>query len=200
MLRTTTKKKSLGRYSQSKKLQEPSEPWLSLSGVVQLQLKDPAQESGRCRYQVHTYQRAATTAWNAPHSAKSVGGGEQRCKGENSCIWSWGDRKEKKRTVLPKWERRGEEEKMGRGKKNQLQPEKLKLEEENLPPKIMRACPDPGRGSSPVYNRPCWSSCTGTPDDWRGRSTPGRVLGILWPEGSRASKAGTRTWLPCTGT
>lgn len=50
-------------------------------------------------------------------------------------------------------------------KKNQLQPEKLKLEEVNLPPKIMRACPDPGRGSSPVYNRPCWSSCTGTPDD-----------------------------------
>lgn len=50
-------------------------------------------------------------------------------------------------------------------KKSQLQPEKLKLEEVNLPPKIMRACPDPGRGSSPVYNRPCWSSCTGSPDD-----------------------------------
>lgn len=59
----------------------------------------------------------------------------------------------------------GKEEKMGGGEKNQLQPEKLKLEEVNLPPKIMRACPDPGRGSSPVYNRPCWSSCTGTPDD-----------------------------------
>lgn len=49
-------------------------------------------------------------------------------------------------------------------KKNQLQPEKLKLEEANLPPKIMKACPDPGRGSSPVYNRPCWSSCIGNLD------------------------------------
>lgn len=37
MLRTKKTKTSLGRYSQSKKLQEPSEPSLSLSGVVQLQ-------------------------------------------------------------------------------------------------------------------------------------------------------------------
>lgn len=41
MLRTKKKKTSLGRYSQSKKLQEPSEPSLSLSGVVQLQTQRP---------------------------------------------------------------------------------------------------------------------------------------------------------------
>lgn len=64
--------------------------------------------------------------------------------------------------------RAGGEKKRKKGKKkkkNQLQPEKQKLEEVNLPPKIMRACPDPGRGSSPVCNRPRWSSCIGNLDD-----------------------------------
>lgn len=77
-----------------------------------------------------------------------------------------GRQKGKEKNSPPKMGEEGGRRKDGRGeKKNQLQPEKLKLEEVNLPPKIMRACPDPGRGSSPVYNRPCWSSCTGTPDD-----------------------------------
>lgn len=77
--------------------------------------------------------------------------------------WGGGERKQPPYTPL----------KGGGKKKNiyiymcmyQLQPENRKLEEINLPPKIMTACPDPGRGSSPVYNRQCWSSCIGSPDD-----------------------------------
>lgn len=86
-------------------------------------------------------------------------------QGEELVYLKLGRQKGKGNNSPPKMGEEGGRRKEGGRKKNQLQPEKVKLEEVNLPPKIMRACPDPGRGSSPVYNRPCWSSCTGSPDD-----------------------------------
>lgn len=67
------------------------------------------------------------------------------------------------------------------------------------PPEVMTACPEPLRGSSPAYNRQCWSFYTCSQGGGSSHNSPCTASGSPWQEGSRAGRAGTKTGLPCTG-